>query len=147
MDGNDVTVNSDESNDGSNDDTNIDSSDVSNDDTVYDTDDEAFPEPIPMNLTLVPGQDIKHGQPVTFDANLKKEMSSYLPLCLLFNARSIFNKADNLSEILQQIGPDICMISETFERERKRLSSVLKNRHFKSISYFRKNRAPGGGSQ
>ena len=37
------------------------------------------------------------------------------------------------------------MISETFERERKRLSSVLKNRQFKSISYFRKNRAPGGG--
>ena len=44
-----------------------------------------------------------------------------------------------------QIGPDICIISETFERERKRLDSVLNARQFKSISYYRKNRAPGGG--
>ena len=47
--------------------------------------------------------------------------------------------------MLQQIGPDICIVSETFERENKRIESVLTRRHFKSISYNRKNRARGGG--
>ena len=37
-------------------------------------------------------------------------------------------------------------MSETFERERKRIKSVLKGNLFKSISYYRKNCAPGGGS-
>ena len=37
------------------------------------------------------------------------------------------------------------MISETFEREKKRLSSVINERQFKSISFYRKNRSPGGG--
>ena len=121
------------------------SDDHSLDSTVYDTEDEAFSEPIPANLTLVSGQQYRPGQPIELDVNLDREMSSYLPLCLLFNARSIFNKSDNLSELLQQIGPDICIISETFERERKRLDSVLNAKQFKSISYYRKNRAPGGG--
>ena len=47
--------------------------------------------------------------------------------------------------MLRQVGPDICLISETFERERKRLETALNSRMFKSISYYRKNRAPGGG--
>ena len=114
-------------------------------DTDYDTEDEAFSEPIPANLTRASGQEYRSGQPIELDVNLENDMSSYLPLCLLFNARSIFNKSDNLSDLLQQIGPDICIISETFERERKRLDSVLNSRQFKSISYYRKNRAPGGG--
>ena len=47
--------------------------------------------------------------------------------------------------MLHQIGPDLCLVSETFERERRRLSTVLDNNIYKSISYYRKNRAPGGG--
>ena len=43
--------------------------------------------------------------------------------------------------MLQQIRPDICIVSETFERENKRIESVLTRRHFKSISYNRKNSA------
>ena len=121
---------------------------LSNDDsdaTEYDTEDEAFPEVVPANLSPIPDQKVEPGQPLIFDVDLKSDMSSSLPLCLLLNSRSIFNKSDNLREMLHQISPDICLISETFERERKRISATLNSRVYKSISYYRKNRAPGGG--
>ena len=106
LDGNDISENlssyDDNHSDGENYDVSSDDNDES-DDTEYDTEDEAFSEPIPANLTLVPGQQYRPGQPVRLDVNVEKEMNSYLPLCLLFNARSIFNKSDNLSELLQQI--------------------------------------------
>ena len=47
--------------------------------------------------------------------------------------------------MLRCISPDVCLILETFEREKKQLSSVLKSSEFEYVSYFRKNRAPGGG--
>ena len=47
--------------------------------------------------------------------------------------------------MLNTICPDICVISETFERERNRIRNILQNGIYKSISYYRKNRAPGGG--
>ena len=47
--------------------------------------------------------------------------------------------------MLSQISPDICMISESWESERRRLNTVLGSTQYKSISYYRKKRAPGGG--
>ena len=100
---------------------------------------------MPANVSPIPGQDDIQGQPLQFDVKMDSTMTSSLPLCLLFNARSIYNKSDNLRDLLHQICPDICLISETFEREKKRLDTVLKNSLYKSISYYRKNRATGGG--
>ena len=115
------------------------------DDTDYDTDDEAFPVVTPANLVPVDVQSFNQELPRKFDVNLDTDMSSSLPLCLLLNSRSVYNKSDNLKEMLHQIGPDLCLISETFERERKRLSTVLGKGLYKSISCYRKNRAPWGG--
>ena len=114
-------------------------------DSDYNTEDEAFPEIIPANLSPLPGQNANQGEPLCFDVNLETDLTSSLPLCLLLNARSVFNKRDKLREMLHQIGPDICIISETFERVRMRLDTILNSSLYKSISYFRKNRAPGGG--
>ena len=47
--------------------------------------------------------------------------------------------------MLSQIAPDLCLISETFERESKHIQSILNVPSYKNISYYRKNRAPGGG--
>ena len=69
-----------------------------------------------------------------------------MPLCLVLNARSIYNKQDNLHEMLHQIGPDICLISESWERHRNRLSDAINRRQFKRVSYYRKNRVPGVGA-
>ena len=122
-----------------------DANDDSDDTTEYDTEDEAFHEVTPLNLHPALGQKVTQGQPLIFDIDQEAGSSSTLPLCLLLNSRSIYNKSDNLNEMLNQIGPDLCLVSETFERERKRIKSVLKGNIFKSISYYRKNRAPGGG--
>ena len=100
---------------------------------------------MPANVSPIPGHDDIQGQPLQFDVKMDSTMTSSLPLCLLFNARSIYNKSDNLRDLLHQICPDICLISETIEREKKRLDTVLKNSLYKSISYYRKNRATGGG--
>ena len=73
-----------------------DSSDYDSNGTEYDTEDEVFPEPIPANLSPIPGQSVSPGQPIKLDINSKKGQSSNLPLCLLFNSRSVYNKEDNL---------------------------------------------------
>ena len=93
----------------------------------------------PSNQILTPGQ------PIVLDIHPSKEQSSSLPLCLLINARSLYNKGNNIRQMLQQLGPEICIITETFESEKRRLSSIFKNETFQYISYFRKNRSPGGG--
>ena len=83
-------------------------------DSEYGSEDEAFSDPIPANLFPV-SEDVAPGQPIKLDLNMKDNLSSNLPLCLLLNARSVYNKCKNLDEMLQLIGPDFCLISETFE--------------------------------
>ena len=127
-------------------DSSLNSDNQSSDNTNYDTDEELYSEPIPANLFPTPNQEFDPRKPVTLDVGLNNQRSSSLPLFLVFNARSIFNKTDSLCEILQQLGPDFCLISETFETEKRKICSALKNKHYSSISYHRKNKAPGGGS-
>ena len=124
----------------------IDPSDVStaDDSTIYDTEDEAFSDPILAHFSPVVGQKTNPGQPIKLDVNLE-DRSSSMPLCLILNARSVMNKSNNLREMLHNYGPDISIISETWERHKKRLNNELNSQHFKAFSYFRKNRAPGGG--
>ena len=61
------------------------------------------------------------------------------------NCRSAANKGNNLTEIMNQISPDLILASETWEREKLRLKDILKSKQFKYISYFRRNKSPGGG--
>ena len=112
--------------------TDSDASDEESDESIDKTHDEAFSEAIPANLFPIPGQNIEPNQPLKFDVNQKVDISSPLPLCLLLNARSLYNKSDNMAEILSNISPDICMISETFERENNRLENILHNRNLRA---------------
>ena len=121
-----------------------DASDTSN--TVYDTEDEADPVICPVNLSFIPGENVAPNQPARFDVNLSEdERTPYVPLCLMMNCRSICNKSDNVMEMMNQICPDLILASETWEREKMRLKDILKSRKFKSVSYYRKNKSPGGG--
>ena len=63
----------------------------------------------------------------------------------MLNARSAYNKADNLRDMLHQIGPSVAIISETWEREKARLDAVLNSRQYKVLSSYRKTKSPGGG--
>ena len=124
----------------------VNSSDVSHS-SEYDTDDEVGSEPSPANLAPVIGQNVAPGHPLAFDVDPFHDVqSSLLPLCLTINCRSAGNKSDNLRELLYRIGPSITILSETWERKTLRLDDILRSRHFKTVSYYRKNRAPGGGA-
>ena len=83
--------------------------------TFYDTHEEAFDEASPANFSPVEGQNISLNEPLIFDIK-QGEASKSLPLCLVFNARSIFNKCTSMHELLHNYGPDFLIISETFER-------------------------------
>ena len=120
-------------------------SDVSDDDTDYNTDDEVDPCTSQANLFPLPGQNLSPDVPLQFDVDMNDDVSSSLPLGMMMNARSAYNKRDNLYEILHQICPSFVMISETWEREKFKLDNLINSRIFKSISYYRKNRSPGGG--
>ena len=47
--------------------------------------------------------------------------------------------------MLNTIGPSVVMLSETWEREKQRLEIILKSRQYHTVSYYRKNKSPGGG--
>ena len=130
---------------GTNDDsTDTEVDDTSSNDTSYDTEDEVDSDPIPGNLSPIPGQNVQPNQPLVFDITPDNNVqSSFLPLCLMTNARSVYNKQNNLREMLQQIGPSVMLVSQTWEWEKYRLDKALNSRVFKTISSYRKNK-PGG---
>ena len=89
-------------------------------DTDFNTDDEIDPEPLPANLVPsdVPGK-------LTVSLTSNSHQSSYIPLGIMLNARSVYNKIDNLKEILNQISPDLLLVSETWEQEKKQLKNIF----------------------
>ena len=114
----------------------LDESNDSNDNhsDEYETEDEAFPVIIPANLSPISEENTTQGHPIQFDVDTASNLVSPLPLCLLFNARSIWNKCNQLRELLHQVSPDICLISETFETHKKKLNTMLRNTLYKMVS-------------
>ena len=74
----------------------------------------------------------------------KSQVASLLPLCVMLNARSAYNKVDHLKDLFQ-LGPDLLIISETWERESRRLSDIIASSTYQTISYHRKGGRIGGG--
>ena len=69
-----------------------------------------------------------------------------LPLIMLTNARSLYNKADNFKKWLMEIFPDTALICETWEYESRRrdLQSLLFGTPYKAFSYRRPRGMTGG---
>ena len=119
-------------------------SDSSND-TAYDTDNEVESDPVTVNLIPIEGQVTRPGQPVQMNVNMNNnQKSSSLPLCMMLNARSVYNKVDHFKD-LYQLGPDIILVSETWEKRRKQLNDIIRTHQFKTISYHRGGNRVGGG--
>ena len=120
-----------------------------NSDTEYETDDEVDPAISPLILEPVPSQTLLPNIPIKLDVISSEQVQpSYLPLCVMLNARSLYNKRDNFKNLLYQIGPDLAIVSETWERQRQSLDNLLSSEQFKIVSFKRNkvnNRQPGGG--
>ena len=121
------------------------SSDAS-DGSVYDTDDEIDSEPAPVVLNPIVGQTLAPGMPIRMEVNLNSndQKSPILPLCIMLNARSVYNKPDHFKD-LYQLGPDLILVSETWERHRIRLSDIIGTERYHTISYKRDRNRVGGG--
>ena len=113
----------------------------------YDTDEEFDPIILPAILTPVPNQIPVQGQPIQLEVRPNVEKQPPLPLRMMLNAWSLYNKSENFKNLLHQIGPEITIVSETWERQKQSLENLLSSEQFKVLSYKRSqtgNKQPGG---
>ena len=79
----------------------------------------------------------------------RSENASSLPLVSVLNARSLYKKCDNFKTFINELGIELSIVSETWEREEMSLETLLKLDNHKIISYKRTNKKtskqPGGG--
>ena len=121
--------------------------------TDFESEDEVDNEPEAVVLVPAPNQP-PAGQPLVLEVDLtgRAVLPASLPLGMVANARSIYNKIDNFVRFLREIGPDYFLLSETWEHEGRRtsLSQLLNHTNYKVLSYRRPRREdgrthPGGG--
>ena len=89
----------------------------------YETDDEVDPIITPAILTPVPNQTLVQGQPIQLEVETGVEKQTLLTLCMMLNARSLYNKSEHFKNLLHQIGPEITIVSETWERQKQSLEN------------------------
>ena len=115
----------------------------SDDDSVsyYSTEDEVDNEPVRAVLIPAPGMD---GQPPTLTVDETGEVAapSSLPLTMIANFRSMYNKIKNIKRNLITLGLDFLIGSESWERPRFDLPSLLDSPNYLTISYCRGREAP-----
>ena len=107
----------------------------------YDSDEEVDSEPV--RAVLVPGSSLQ-GQPPSLEVadSSSVQAPSNLPLTMVANFRSAYNKVDNIKKILNTIGLDLMVASESWERPGLPLDVLLDSPHFLTISYCRGREAP-----
>ena len=119
----------------------------SSDDTDGGTDDEAYVQREPAVLVPAAAQP-PAGQPLLLEVDETGMMvlPASLPLVMVTNARSLYNKARNFRKWLTEIFPDIAIVAESWEYESRRedLQSLLTGTPFKSFSYRRPRGQTGG---
>ena len=122
-------------------------SDVSSIYTEDDTDDEAEVEREPAVLVPAAAQP-PAGQPLLLEVDESGNMvlPASLPLVMLTNARSVYNKVINLKKWLTEVFPDCALISESWNymSRREDLTDLLADTPFQ-VFYYRRPRGKTGG--
>ena len=100
----------------------------------YSTDDEVDSEPV--RAVLIPAPRLA-GQPFTLTVDQSEEVAapSSLPLTMVANFRSMYNKIKNIKRNLWTLGLDFLIGSETWERPRFDITRLLDSPNYLSISY------------
>ena len=118
----------------------------------YSSQDEFDAAPIPAVLVPAAGlpslgqQSTEHPTLMVDSTGLEVQPVS-LPLFLVLNARSIYNKISNFKRFLREIAPSCVLVSESWEVVgRTPLETLLNSTHYKVISFKRGRGKPGGGA-
>ena len=122
-------------------------SDSDSDSSIYATDDEIDPTVPPADLSL------RNHSTGTTCLEVKKgskfDKASNLPLVSVLNARSLYNKKSNFKTFVTELGIELAIVSETWERENESLETLLQIESHRVISYKRPkvkaSKQPGGG--
>ena len=124
------------------------SSETSINDTINSYNSEEEAESTPVRTVLLPSAvQGPAGAPLRLEVDItgQARIPSCVPLCVVTNPRSGWNKAHNLRTFLRQTGPDIMILSEHWGRKRS-FSEALKSEHYKVLESSRGIRGiPGKG--
>ena len=96
--------------------------------TEYNTEDEIEPDVTPIAITP-PRKPSKREMQVL--------SASSLPLVAVLNARSLYNKADNFKISMNELGIELGIVSESWEREEFSLEKLLNMQNYTFHSYKR----------
>ena len=120
-------------------------------DSNYSSEDEDESFASPADLSVKNLLNNSSNLPVELDIQKasRSENASSLPLTAVLNARSLYQKCDNFKTFINELGIELAIVSETWERERESLENLLKMENHKIISYKRQkvkaSKQPGGG--
>ena len=89
------------------------------------------------------------GQPLVLEVDLsgRRHLPSSIPLFMVTNFRSIYNKITNFKTFLREVAPDCTIASETWDYQGRRvtLEDMLVDTQYKALAY-RRGRGRRGGS-
>ena len=103
----------------------------------FESDNEADSNPI--RAVLVPSLDKGPASaPLQLEVNMSEQVKAptCVPLCVVTNPRSAWNKIGNVRTFLRQVGPDILILSEHWGRKRP-FQDALAMEHFKVLESSR----------
>ena len=107
----------------------------------YDSEEELECEPI--RTVLIPAPQLA-GQPFTLEVGNSEEVEapSSLPLTMVANLRSAYNKVKNIKQTLYVQGLDFLVASESWERPHYDLNQLLNSPNYRVLSYCRGRETP-----
>ena len=109
--------------------------------TDYESDDEVDNEPV--RPVLVPARGLDGQTPMLeVDQTGNVAPPSSVPLTMVANLRSAYNKTKNIKRTLNTLGLDLMIASETWERPRHDLTNLLQTPNHSILSYCRGREAP-----
>ena len=87
---------------------------------------------------------VRHPVRVTIKRSNKVLEATNLPVIMLLNPRSIYNKCDEFWTMMDQLSVDVCAISESWDRDTLPLEDLLKNEGYRIIKNVVQRNKKGG---
>ena len=88
------------------------------------------------------------GQPLVLEVDTtgSLHLPASLPLCMVTNFRSIYNKVENFKTFLKEVSPDCTIAAEVWNHEGRRvtLEDLMEGTGYKVLSYRRRRGRTGG---